>query len=209
MCFIHFLRIIKLGVPKDLSEKSGSVPAGVLYSNTVAMSPAHKESAYKHLPTYTAGILFHLGSFLALFVFLLLFFNVMWDFFFQYTLISSIIALCMWLSTCCGIGLIIKRMTSKKLRPISNADDYISVSLTTLFQLLTALLFTIFAFHDGFHRFFSSEVHGWIIVAYMLMPTLLFIYLPFGKLKHVVYYFDARFQLGFFYGRRGTWPPKK
>jgi len=209
MCAIHFLRLIKLGAPKDLSERSGSIPAGVIYSNTVAMLPFQKESAYKHLPTFTAGVIFHLGTFLAYFCFLILFFDVVWGFFFQYIIISSIISICLWISVCCGIGLIIKRLTSKKLRPISNADDYISVFLVTLFQFTAALLFTTFSFHEHLHQLFSTEVHGSIIIIYFIAATLLFIYLPFGKMRHLVYYFAARYHLGFFYGRRGTWPPRK
>ena len=209
MLALHFLRLVKLGAPKDLSEKAGSVTAGVVYSNTVAMSPTHKESAFKHLPTFTAGVILHLGNFLAFFCFLLLFFDAVWGFFFQYVIISAFIALCLWVSVCCGIGLVIKRIVVKKLRPISNADDYISVSLVTLFQLFSALLFTIFAFHDNFHSYFSSDIHGWIINSYFAMSALLFIYVPFGKMRHLVYYFAARFHLGFFYGRRGTWPPPK
>jgi nitrate reductase gamma subunit len=205
---MQFIRLIKLGAPKDLSEKSGDIAAGVIYSNTGAMLPQQKESAYKHLPTYTAGILFHLGSFTALLLFLLLSFDAVWIFFFKYHILSALIALFLWLSSCCGMGLIIKRLISKKLRPISNADDYLSVGLVTLFHLFSALLFTIFAFHDFFHEYFTHNMHEYVICAYFLSAMLLFLYLPFGKLKHAVYYFAARYHLGFFYGMRGTWPPK-
>jgi len=209
MCLIYFFRLIKLGAPKDLSESSGNVAAGVIYSNTTAMSPAQKESAYKHLPTYAAGILFHLGSFLALLCFVLLIFDAVWGFFFQHILLSSLVAAALLISSFCGIGLIIKRFVSKNLRPISNVDDYISVILVTLFHLISALLFITFVFHDAFHQYFSSTTHSHIISAYFLVATLLFLYLPFGKLKHTVYFFAARYHLGFFYGKRGTWPPKK
>jgi len=214
MCFTHFLRLIKLGAPKDLSEKSGNVAAGVLYSNTKAMSPKGKESAYKHLPTFTAGVLLHIGSFIALLCFIILIFdlftsNAVSSFFFQHTLISSLVVLCLLVSSCCGTGLIIKRLVSKKLRPISNADDYISTGLVTLFHLVSALLFVAYAFHGNFHQYFSPETHSAIVCAYFFAATLLFLYLPFGKLRHVVYYFAARYHLGFFYGRRGTWPPEK
>jgi len=208
-CFIQFFRLIKLGVPKDLSEKSGDVRAGIIYANIGAMAPMQKESAYKHLPTYTAGILFHIGSFIALFCFLLLIFDAVWGFFFQCTLLSLFIAGCLLISSFCGIGLIVKRLISKKLRPISNMDDYISTGLVTLFHLLSALLFIAFAFHEWFHPYFSSKVHEGIICTYFLVATLVFLYLPLGKLRHVVFYFAARYHLGFFYGRRGTWPPKK
>jgi nitrate reductase gamma subunit len=207
ICFIQVRRLLRLGTPKDLSVPSGNVSDGVLYSNTGAMLPKQKESAYLHLPTYTAGILFHLGSFMALILFLLLFFDAVWGFFFKYTILSALIALFLWFTTCCGTGLIVKRIVSKKLRPISNIDDYLSVILVTLFHLISALLFTAFAFHDVFHQYFSSNLHAGIIWAYFIIFTLFFLYLPFGKIKHAVYYFAARYHLGFFYGRRGTWPP--
>jgi len=205
---IHFFRIIKLGTPKDLAEKSGSVFAGVIYSNTAAMLPFHKESAYKHLPTFTAGVVFHIGTFVALACFILLFFDAVCGFFFKYTFISLLVALGLWCSVCCGKGLFIKRLISKKLRPISNLDDYFSVSLVTLFQFVSALLFTIFAFHETYDQFFSSAFHEWIINAYFIIAAILFIYIPYSKMRHLVYYFAARYHLGFFYGRRGTWPPR-
>ena len=209
MCFLHFLRLIKLGAPKDLSQKSGNVTQGVVYSNTVAMLPNKKESAYMHIPTFTAGVIFHLGTFLAFFCFLILIITPVWGLFFYYTIISAIIAICLWISFCFGVGLIIKRLVSKQLRPISNMDDFISVCFTALFQKFSALLFTVFAFHDYFHQYFSFDMHNVIICAYYLMSALLFFYVPFGKLRHFVYYFAARYHLGFFYGRRGTWPAKR
>jgi nitrate reductase gamma subunit len=214
MCFIHFFEIIKLGAPKDLSEKAGSVTAGVLYSHTNAMLPMQKESAFKHLPTYIAGIIFHIGSFLALLCFLLLFFDLFSKdavsiFFFQQTLISVVIAFILGLSSCFGTILIVKRVISKKMRTISNVDDYISIGLVTLFQFISALLFAFYAFDKSLHNFFSHELHEGIFCAYFLVATILFLYFPFGKLKHAIYYFAARYHIGFFYGRRGTWPPPK
>ena len=213
ICFLHFLKLIRLGAPKDLSEKAGSVAAGVIYANTGAMSPTQKESAYKHLPNYAAGILFHIGSFTAIFCFLLLFFDILTNdtvsvFFFQHTLLSFIIAMILWVGSLFGLILIIERIFSKKLRPISNIDDYFSGGIVTLFQVLSATLFTFYAFDGCLHRFFSHGIHSEIFCIYYLVAALLFFYLPFGKLKHVVYYFAARYHLGFFYGSRGTWPPK-
>ncbi|MDR0206431.1 MAG: hypothetical protein LBI45_04135 [Bacteroidales bacterium] len=208
LCLIHFIKLVRLGTPKDLSEPAGDITAGIIYSNTGAMSPKNKESAYKHLPTYTAGIVFHLGSFLALICYLLLIFDSVWFFFFRNITVSALIAVAIWVSSFCATGLLIKRLTSKKLRFISNLDDYFSVILVILFQFSSAILFTTFVFHDYFHNFFSHNFHGRIICIYYLLSALLFLYLPFGKLKHTVYYFAARYHLGFFYGIRGTWPPK-
>jgi len=213
-CFLHFLKLVKLGAPKDLSEKAGSVISGVIYANTGAMSPLQKECAYKHLPKYTAGILFHIGSFIAILCFFLLFFDIITNdsvsfFFFSHTLLSLIIALILWIGSLFGLIMIIERIFSKKLRPISNIDDYFSGGIVALFQILSALLFTFYAFDDFLHGYFSHDIHSGIFCTYFLVAALLFLYLPFGKLKHVVYYFAARYHLGFFYGRRGTWPPKK
>jgi len=213
-CFLHFLRLIRLGAPKDLSDKSGNISAGVLYSNTSAMLPNQKESAYKHLPTFTAGVIFHIGTFLAFFSFLFLILDVIIPykasfFLLQYNIISLFIALCLWIGTFIGIGLLIKRLTYKQLRPFSNFDDYFSVSLNTLFQLVSAILFTIYAFSDYFSRYFNLKIFDFTFYAYYLVSAILFLYVPFSKMKHFIYYFSARYHLGFFYGRRGTWPPKK
>jgi hypothetical protein len=43
---------------------------------------------------------------------------------------------------------------------------------------------------------------------YFIAISLLFLYFPLGKLKHAIYFFAARYQLGFFYGWRGVWPPQ-
>ena len=72
--FVFFLKIIRLGKPNDLSEKSGDTGKGILYSNTVAMMPQNKESAYLHIPGYAAGMLFHIGTFLSMLIFVLSFF---------------------------------------------------------------------------------------------------------------------------------------
>lgn len=62
----HFMRLLKHGPPKDLSQKSGNIAHAICYSCIGAMSPMQKESAHLHLPTYTAGIFFHIGNFLAI-----------------------------------------------------------------------------------------------------------------------------------------------
>jgi hypothetical protein len=35
------------------------------------------------------------------------------------------------------------------------------------------------------------------------------LYIPAGKLRHTVYFFAARYHLGYFFGWRGVWPPGK
>jgi len=200
-CFVmmlgHFVRIIRLGKPKDFSVPSGSVAKGVAYANTVAMMPANKESAYMHLPTYTAGILYHLGTFLSLLLFVLSLFNLN-AYYPQW--LNLLLAACLLVSGICGIVLLIKRFVNKNLHSLANPDDYLSNLFTTLLHLATV----IYLLHG------CSCACGCTLAPYIyyITATVLFVYMPFSKLKHLVYYFAARYHLGFFYGWRNVWPPQ-
>ena len=171
----YFLRLLKKGSPKDLSQKSGNIAQAVCYSCIGAMSPMQKESAYLHLPTYTAGIFFHIGNFLAIAVYLLFTLAVIFQF--QLPIESA-------------TNLIVAK---KELRDLSCADDYISNLLCTIMLFLTT--YSLLTLQFG--------------AAYYVIMALLFVWMPLGKIKHVLYFFFARYHLGFFYGWRGTWPPKK
>ena len=197
-CFVmmlaHFVRIVRLGKPKDFSVKSGSVAKGVAYANTVAMMPANKESAYMHLPTYAAGIIYHLGTFLSLLLFVLSLFNL--NVYYPQWL-SLALAACLLVSGVCGTVLLIKRFVNKNLHSLANPDDYLSNFFTTLLHFATAC-------YLAFAGCCCSVPY-----IYYISATLLLVYMPFGKLRHVVYYFAARYHLGFFYGWRNVWPPKE
>lgn len=195
LMLFHLFRLIRLGAPKDLSEKSGNVGKSVVYSNTMAMMPNAKESAYLHIPTFTLGVLFHVGTFLSLLVFLLSFFP-----FFTFWLIHDpwihyAVAAIISITALSGLLLFGKRMYSRSLRHLSNADDFLSNGFTTVFQIVTFLYLSFPA---------QTAVHA----VYYIFSALLFLYMPVGKLKHAVYYFAARFHLGHFYGWRNVWPPK-
>ncbi len=70
----HVFRLIRLGAPEDFARPAGAAGAGIVYSFTGAMDPRKKESAYLHLPTYTAGLIYHLGTFVSFLLFALFFF---------------------------------------------------------------------------------------------------------------------------------------
>ena len=204
ICFVAFLVqaicLFRLGIPKDLSKQSGSVSKGVLYSCTVAMSPTQKESAYKHLPTYTAGILFHIGICLTI----LFFFWMLISMFFDLRLpdtIGLILMIALIISSFCGVAILLKRFVKRELRYLSSPDDYISNILTTAAQIATFcyIYFAIYSF---------SCTGDCAAIAYFLIMSLLLLWMPFGKTKHVLYFFFARYHLGYFYGRRGSWPVK-
>lgn len=183
----HLIRLIRLGSPKDYSFKRGNLKSAVIYSFTGAMNPCEKESAYLHLPTYTAGILYHIGTFLSIIIFFLLLLNIKITGAFQWAFLCLLAV-----SSISGFGIFIKRIALKKLRFLSNPDDYISNLLVTAFQIFTLIIL----FYEAY------------IPYYFVCAVLLFLYIPLGKLKHSLYFFAARYQLGIFYGWRGVWPAK-
>ena len=186
-CGMTAWRLIRKGAPRDLSRQRGSIGPAVRFAFTGAMSPARKESAYLHLPTYTAGIVFHLGTFLSLALFPFLLFAAK-----PYPPAGMAVAAFLLISGMCGLGLFIQRAAVRKLRQLSNPDDYISNLLVSLLHLLTAGLL----------------VNEALAPVYFVLASVLLLYLPVGKLRHTVYFFAARYHLGFFYGWRGIWPPK-
>jgi hypothetical protein len=191
ICFIiltfHFLRLIKLGSPKDYSHKRGNLKAAISYSFTGAMNPLKKESAFLHFPTYTAGLLYHSGTFICFALFFLFQFNISFTDSIHWILICVLSA-----TSLSGLGIFVKRISLKKLRHLSNPDDYISNLLVTVFQIITLIVLV-------------KEIY---FPYYFIFAGLLFLYLPLGKLRHSLYFFAARYHLGFFYGWRGIWPLK-
>ena len=191
----YFIQLLRQGNPKDLSQKSGNITRAVCYSCIGAMSPTQKESAYLHLPTYMAGILFHVGIILSILVYILFPFFLIFQIPIECStnFIAMIVATLVFIAALCGSGLFIKRLIKKELKELSCADDYISNLLCTMMLFLTT--YSLLTLQFG--------------IAYHVTMALLFMWIPFGKTKHVLYFFFARYHLGFFYGWRGTWPPKK
>lgn len=186
-CMIHGVKIINYGKPKDYSKRRGDIGKSIGYSYTGAMSPTKKESAYLHLPTYIAGLSYHMGTFLSLFLFVFFIIGI-----YPTGIFVLIISTILIISGVSGLGILIKRVSKDQLRTLSNPDDYISNLLVTLIQFMTVALLYL----------------PQSIPYYFILVSIFFLYLPIGKLKHVVYFFAARYHLGFFYGWRGVWPPK-
>lgn len=208
-CLFHFFRLIRLGKPVDHARSSGNMTGAIRYAFTGAMSPARKESAFLHLPTYTAGLFYHTGTFLSILLFFFILPGTMpqgW--------LAIIISAILFLSAMSGTAILIKRMIKKELRFLSNPDDYISNILVTLFQLLTLLVILLPHLHSYrptalpfYSPTFLQSYLLTVLPSYYLSFTLLMLYLPVGKLRHAVYFFAARYHLGYFFGRRGVWPP--
>ncbi|MDD4848994.1 MAG: hypothetical protein PHR53_09590 [Bacteroidales bacterium] len=186
----YFIKLLTHRTPQDLANPKGTASEGIAYSCTVAMSPTHKESAFKHLPTYTAGILFHIGTFTSLLLMIVLFIFSFFPTLFPIPInwINWVLEAILAIGSICGISILIKRMLKPALRSISNIDDYLANILTITFQITTLL-----ALHTGIY---AIAAIGAILVL---------LYMPFSKLKHVFFFFAARIELGIFYGKRGVW----
>jgi hypothetical protein len=204
VCLFHFIRLLLKGPPLDLSAPAGSTAKGIRFAFTGAMSPARKESAFLHLPTYTAGIFFHLGTFLSL----LLFFFGISDALPKGWLATAIVVFLI-ISSFSGIAILVKRIVKKELRYLSNPDDFISNLLVTLFQLSTILILLPHTVIQSYRPIVLPSYSPTVQLVYYLVFALLMLYLPVGKLRHTVYFFAARYHLGFFFGRRGVWPAGK
>lgn len=184
----HTIRLIKLGKPKDFSTPLGKPSSAIPYSFIGAMSPTKKESAFLYLPTYTAGIFYHIGTFLSIFIFLIMLFQIQITGWLAWGIFGFLIV-----SGLSGLGILIKRMSKKQMRTLSNPDDYISNFLVTVFQFVTALVM----------------IYPVQIPIYFITASILLLYIPLSKLKHTIYFFAARYHLGYFFGWRNVWPPKQ
>jgi hypothetical protein len=182
----HLFRLLRLGKPVEYSRPAGNTGKAIRYAFTGAMSPARKESAFLHLPTYTAGLLYHIGTFISLFLFFFIISGLLPEGWF-----AKAIAAFLCISAFCGIAILFKRIIKRELRVLSNPDDFISNFLVSKFHIITIMVL-----------FFPK-----VLPSYYILYTILMLYIPVGKLRHTVYFFAARYHLGYFFGWRGVWPP--
>ncbi len=220
VCLLHVLRLIRKGIPVEFARHNENNGEAVLYAFTGAMSPKRKESAFLHTPTYTAGLIYHMGTFLSFFLFFFILAKI-----YPQGIIAVLLVVFLSASSLSGIAILIKRILKKELRLLSNPDDFISNLLVTFFQLITlvVLVYSGIMQHTDSNLLQSSRLNVLpsysptvlqsysltVLPSYYLLFTLLLLYVPVGKLRHMVYFFAARYHLGLFYGRRGVWPAGK
>ncbi len=172
---------------KDYSVRAGSPIKGVIYNFTWAMLPSHKESMRLHPYLFAVGVLMHIGVILAIVEILLLL--VYPDMIFIGPIVMGVT---FGIPSICALFLFVRRVFSVNLRSMSSIDDYLSI-LITLDFLLAAL------------------AHGFGLTGsgvFMVHATVLFFYLPLGKLRHVAFCPVARAEFGALLGYRGTYPAK-
>ncbi|HUU83192.1 MAG TPA: hypothetical protein VM243_06775 [Phycisphaerae bacterium] len=174
------------GGRRDYSERAGSPARGVVYNFTVAMTPAHKETIRRHPFAFAIGLVMHVGVVLVL---------------------VSVVLLLAWpaaggvvlrvgrpvvvLSLLAGAFLLVRRAVAGDLRAMNAPDDYLAVAVTCVLLLLASI------------PAMSSENP----VVLLIYSGLLALYLPLGKLRHVVFFFVARADYGRRLGYRGVYPP--
>ena len=174
-----------LRVQAPVAPPRGSAAAGVLYAFTLAFTPGAKESASLHLPSYLAGIAYHLGIFAALVRLLttLVPVTLPWA--------ADVAAAVLFaLGLVCGLALLAKRILDSNLRAISVPDDFLANLLVDA-TLATGIV--------------ASLDHA-LVWLFQVTGTALLLYAPLGKLRHMLFLLASRLWSGATFGRRGVRP---
>lgn len=175
----------RLAVPKDRSQPKGNINSGIVYAYTLGMMPWAKESTRRHALAYLRGVGFHLAVFLSLALFL----ASPWLGMFP-------VRVRLVLSALCGLGSLmallgfLSRFIEKNLKAISTPDDYFAILLVSLYLASAAAMLV------------------WLraLPLFYLASTLVFVYMPLGKIRHCIYFAFSRLFFGRFFGRRGVLP---
>jgi nitrate reductase gamma subunit len=178
-------RTLAFGRRQTYARPRGSSFAGIVYAFGRGMLPWEKESASKHILTYIGGILYHLGILTAMLSLAAVLLGVS----LSPTLLQAV-RIMLLISAVSGVALLIKRLLKPQMRSLNSGDDYLANILVDLF-LLSALAAT-----------FAETM----LVPFLVVAIITFIYIPFGKLRHCVFFFYSRILFGVFFGRRGVVP---
>ena len=149
------------------------------------MLPWEKESAAKHIWTYMGGILYHIGILVTMLFLTTILLHISFPMIWLY-LARILLAIGLF----CGVALLIKRILKPHLRSLSSGDDYWANFLVDLFILL-ALITT-----------YAEKA----LIPFLIIAIITFIYIPFGKLRHCVFFFYSRIIFGAYFGKRGVHP---
>jgi len=172
---------------RDLhAHAAGDPRKGVVYAFGEGMSPAAKESAREHLPTWFAGVGYHLGIFAGLGYVALLMVGTELDGMLRLGFQAPLLA-----GALCGTGLLVKRAFTPRLRALSCPDDFLSNLLTTAFVALA----------------FARTISAHLDAVFLAETILLFLWVPLGKIRHCLFFFPTRYHMATHFGRRGTFPP--
>jgi hypothetical protein len=172
-------------LPADKSPIKGSIPQGIQYAFTTGMMPWAKESTRIHMIAYLRGIGFHIGIFTAIGAVII---SPFWGYLppLLYWTMFWVLAL----GTVLGAAGGIMRIMEHNLRGLSLPDDHFAVWLTTFFIAVTGL----------------AVLNKTFLVPMYIVSAVTFVYVPFGKIRHCLYFFFSRIFFGKFFGRRAVFP---
>lgn len=149
------------------------------------MLPWEKESAAKHIWTYIAGILYHVGILTGMLFLVTVLLRISLP-----VVILEMVRITLAVGMVGGLALLIKRITQPHMRILSDGGDYLANIIIDLL-ILSALATT-----------FTETM----LVPFSTIAIITFIYVPFGKIRHCVFFFYTRVLFGDFFGKRGVLP---
>ena len=187
LCFL-VIKAINFNKIDPYTGVRGNALKGVIYALGMGLAPWEKESAVKHLPTYLAGILYHLGVFAAMFFLISLLIP-----FQMGPFVIVILRIFILIGIFCGIGLFIKRSLKPHIKKISCPDDYASNLLVDGFLIISLI----------------DTYRGNLRAILFAVAIILVLYIPLGKIRHCFFFFYSRILFGLFFGRRGVLPRKQ
>ncbi len=174
--------VLRRGYKVDFTIPKSDPRRGILYSLTFSMLPWRKDSSRRHPWTYVGGMLMHVGIFATL---LFALGRALWSWPDWLVPIFGVVAAIGWVGT---FGLFLKRITQSFMHAISSPDDYLANALVQ-FYLLGGVLAVFVPVASGLWSFSS---------------VLLLIYVPVGKIYHMLLFFVSRILFGLQFGRRGV-----
>ena len=179
--------VLRRGYRVELGVAKGSARRGVLYSLTFSMLPWKKDSTRRHVWTYVAGMAMHAG------VFFSLLYAAGLSFFAWPEWARPILAVFAGAGFVATLGLFLKRRSVPHMRVISSLDDFVANTMVQLFLLgavLTAVVPDVTV---------PSAVALWRSAGILLL-----LYVPLGKIYHMLLFFVSRALFGLQFGRRGV-----
>ena len=178
-------RTFAFGKRPTYANPQGNRFSGVVYAFGQGMLPWEKETAARHIWTYIGGILYHLGIFAAMLFLATVLLRIS-----LFNALLQIVRVLLVIGLVSGVALLVKRRLKPHMRFLSGGDDYLANVLVDLF-LLSAL---------------GATLKENASVVFSVIAIIIFLYIPFGKIRHCVFFFYSRILFGDFFGRRGVIP---
>lgn len=181
------VRVARAAGRREYARRAGDTWRGLVYNFTTALLPGHKESARLHPVKLGLGVALHVGVLLALTGVILLLASPVTGLQFL-----GVVRPLVLLGLGAGLALLAERRRAPLLRQLSVPDDYLANAATCGLLMLSGAIA-------------PGPVGATVLLGYAL---LLLAYVPLGKLRHAVFFFAVRADLGWRLGYRGVYPPR-